>query len=168
MGKLPFGSLQGKEIVGAEVAFVIGCALTFQNRLAKIHYVCPYTPRFGFLERLHPLSTVRGTRTGPETTIQTRAQIFNQSGIHTRLSMCRRGAHTHSWPMLSEAEGAQRLKQVEASLGRVRFHAASGSSLEGLSFLLPFPHSTRDEIFEGTIVADPLSVVVSAFSKRIP
>src|SRR5262249_58328167 len=31
-----------------------------------------------FLEPPHPLSTVRGTRTGPETTIQTRAQIFNR------------------------------------------------------------------------------------------
>src|SRR5215472_10617112 len=53
MGKLPFGSLQRKEIVGAEVAFVIGCALTFKNRLAKIHYVCPYTPRWTFVDFLN-------------------------------------------------------------------------------------------------------------------
>src|SRR5215469_4000793 len=53
MRKLLVGSLQRKEIVGAEVAFVVGCALTFQNRLAKIHYVCPYTPRWTFVDFLN-------------------------------------------------------------------------------------------------------------------
>src|SRR5260370_10908984 len=37
MREIFLGSLQGKQIVGAEVALVVGRALAFQNRFANIH-----------------------------------------------------------------------------------------------------------------------------------
>src|SRR5260370_27307836 len=37
MREIFLGSLQGKQIVGAEVALVVGRTLAFQNRFANIH-----------------------------------------------------------------------------------------------------------------------------------